>query len=69
MIRNSKEFIDLLVNKAVDEAARSVITFASSGCENYNAEEGRYMVEYLRKCKKAFSQKIDEAIVSFQKWR
>ncbi|HIY02398.1 MAG TPA: hypothetical protein IAA26_11225 [Candidatus Blautia faecipullorum] len=69
MIWNRRETDDLMVDKAAEEAARYVVTFLSAQCEEYNAEEAKCVMEYLRKCKKSISQKIDEAIVSFQKWR
>lgn len=69
MIRNSKKLVDLMVERATAEAAKIIITFMASQCQEYDAQEGKDMVEYLRKCKKSISQKIDEAIVEFEKWR
>lgn len=69
MIRNSEKFIDLMVERATAEAAQTIITFMASQCENYNAQEAKCVIEYLQKCKKGISQKIDEAIVEFEKWR
>lgn len=69
MIQNRKETVDFMVDKAAEEATRFVVTFLSAQCKEFNAEEAKCVIEYLRKCKKSISQKIDEAIVDFQKWR
>lgn len=69
MIRNSEKFVDLMVERATTEAAQTIITFMASQCQEYDAQEAKCVIEYLRKCKKSISQKIDETIIKFEKWR